>query len=244
MNLYDRLNIDSRDRISGSDNSFVVNTPSSNRIITKYVLREVDIPLVFDNVLSGWNTIKCTVTSVDTLYTIPNGQYNLSSLILELNTQMTGYVWSLTNQKRVKVVRAGGVFTMDLLGSTTSGTDGLHTTLGWAVGTTQSGAATYTGLEVPNLIPTRYFTLHSKYISSISSMREYLTDNRSDCIAYISAAGANLGEILKYEPAGGIVYTVEGRNGSTLDFEIRDEYNAVVDLQSEDFTIRFERYTD
>lgn len=229
MSQIDTIILDSRNRASGTTSNFTIRVPHNYKEPETYILREVSIPLVYDNIVTGGND---NVKLDGVTFTLPAGQYNINQLISQLNITCSGFTFSYTYGSRVNVVKVGGGnFLFDAMN--------MNTTLGY-INSPYAGAATYTSEYLYNLIVTKYFTLHSSFLSSKNKLKYYHSDNRSQLIAKIPI-NANQGQVLVYEPYNPIYIYLEGSNVDLIDFQLRDEYGDLVDLQTDEFIMEFVR---
>lgn len=230
--LVDTLLISSDDRKSSSTSttSFVVDLPTTNLPIKKMVIKKVIIPLVYDNITASNKTI--TIAGSD--YDITEGQYNIDTLITELNTLDSGTTtFTYTDQKRITISR-----------STTfswSCTTSLAKLLGFA-NITYSGAAVYTGSQIPSLQPHQYMTLHSNFIASRGNNYYWHSDLRNNTIMFIPV-NQDLTTNLVYIPESLIVHNMNITQCAYMDFEIRDSKNVVLDIGTYTIQIVIERYS-
>jgi hypothetical protein len=228
MSHIDTIIIDSKDRINGTTSNFTIKIPHSFKEPTQFLIKEITVPLVFDNVITGYNQIEVAGTT----YTISRGLYTVDTLVAEMTTNITGYTFTITNGCRIKVKQtAAGNFTFKPLL--------LNTTLGFTAAS-YTGANEYISEELYNLIPTRYFTLHSDFISRNNKLKYSHTDGRSSLVMFIPIT-ANLGEVYVYEPYIPVEVVLDGSNNDIIDLCLRDEYGDIVDLQGEDFIINIRR---
>jgi len=226
----DTIILDSKDRISGSTTDFKIKPPVTYANCNALNLREVTIPIVMDNILTGYASVEIN----DVAFTVPQGLYSIDSLLAELNLIDADYIFTITNYKRIKVKYVPDDVTAFkfeplLLNSTLGFTSALY-----------NGANYYIAEELPNMVLTRYFTLHSSYISNKNRLPMKHSDQRSDLITYIPINVAP-GEILVYEPLEPIHIFIDENNVSEIDFQLKDEWNNVVDLNSEEIVFNMDR---
>jgi hypothetical protein len=230
--VLDSIIIDSKDRVSGTPSNFTIIIPNTYKNAKRYIIKQFTIPLVYDNItnLGGGND---TIELAGATKTITDGQYDIVKLMAQMAVNCAGYNFTFTNNRRVKIDNGGGAaFTFKPLT--------MDTTLGFT-SASYLGANEYTSEQLPNLIPTRYFTLHSEFFARSNKLKYVHTDNRQNLIMYIPIS-APIGDIYMYEPQDPVYIELDSTNCHLVDFQLRDEYGDIIDLQGEDFIMSISRY--
>ena len=220
--IIDVVVVDSKDALSTSTSTtdFVVKLPVSPLDVGEYHFLKFCIPLSMDNVTASNNGYEID----DVAGSIDVGQYNVGTLASWMTANIAGYTISWDDNAR---------FTITNDSSTNFKWEPLETAT--ILGFTQAsytGASSYTAEELPNMMPTRYITVHSKYIHAKSKNNTIHTDNRSDMITIIPV-DKSLGNLLVHVPEDPLITNVESSNNDIIDFQFKDDQGNVLDLQEQ-----------
>lgn len=226
---------DDADEITTTTN-FKIKLPITGKNIGHYYIKSVMIPLTMDNVTATGSGANNVFQINDVNQTITVGQYNVNSLIAEMNTLFTSYTFTYTNNGRIKIkYKADDITTFKF--------EPVTDACAWLLGftnTAYTGANSYTGEYPPVLSPTYYFTLHSTYIANKGRYHIYHSDKRNDQIMYIPITN-DIGSTMIFMPDNPEIVTVDLNNFDLIDFQLRDEFNQVVNLGRSSFIIKLER---
>jgi len=232
MEKIDTIVIDGKERNSGSGGNFKISVPGSSGRSSKAVIRSISIPMVMNNINTGYASFKIAGVT----YTLPAGRYSLSTFITAANALIAGagFVFSLLDNNRLKISNTVAVnFAFDPLL--------LYGTMGFA-DAILGGATSYTAPYSPDFTVGKYFTLSSSFLSQRLKTPINMTSLRSNIVAYIPIANISLGEIFKYEPTTPLSIEVNLSSTSDIDFALKDEWGIDIDMGVEDLVIEIERY--
>jgi len=231
--LTDTVTLDSKDResYSASSTDFEIKLPFSNRPTNFIHIKEIGIPLLMDNVITGRND---TFELDDVVQTINEGQYTIGYLMDYLTEYIINYTFEYIDWGRVRITNdSSETFKFEpgtalkLLGFTQS---------------EYTGSDFYVGEIHPNLLPTKYFTLHSKFIATRQKHNHYHSDRRSDMIAIIKF-NHGLGEMLWWSHEEPLFKNINYSNNDLIDFQLRDDNNVIVDIGNESIVLELDRIT-
>lgn len=229
--LIDTVIIDSKDRITSISNSstdFYINIPDTSVGANTLHLRQFGIPLVMDNVKTSNNSYEID----DVAGTINVGSYSISTLCTWLTNNIANYTFSYENNGRVKITNdLAAIFKWEPLTC--------NTLLGFT-NILYNGASSYTAEILPNLLPTKYVTIHSKFLTRNSSNRTIHTDGRSKILASIPIV-AELGSYMLYFPDEPLLIYLKDTNMNQVDFQFRDDSGDILDIDNKNIYIMMER---
>lgn len=233
--LIDQQVIDSKDRITNSNSTtdFSINIDRSSKDVKYIQIVKVIIPLSQDNITQYNDTFTCNATP----YTLTHGGVDIDGLINMLNTLTTGvYTWIFTDYGRIKI-SADDTNPFTFLPGIADKLLGFDSSL------TYTGVNNYVGDYFPDLGEAYdYLTLHSRELHKRMGDSIFHTDYRSDVIMVIPI-NKTRGEIMTYEPHYHRFHATTEQQFHTLDFQLRDKNNRILDIGTQTLTIIINRYS-
>lgn len=230
MDTVDTIILDSKDRETSSTSTtdFEIKLPFANKQVRLFKIRKISFPLVQDNVTDSNNTFEID----DAATSIATGQYDINGLITWLTANVAGYTFTFESNRRVKVTNdLAATFKWEPLEASTI--------LGFA-NATFTGATSYTGTVLPNLLPSKYYTLHSRFITKRQRHHTHHSDNRSDLVMLIDKE-QDMGSLLVFRPDDPVIKVVNNTNNDIIDFQVRDDSKNVIDIDNGTVVILFDR---
>lgn len=144
------------------------------------------IPNKIENVNSHVNSLIGSINAVPVVYTIPVGQYTITTLITELQTALTGVTvtQSAVNNKLTFTTNASTTLVITYATSTISEIIGLTENI--SIGP----SSTYTCLRIPNLNGIDCFLIHSKELAPNNCLSNNFTSNYNNVLAVLPVTTA------------------------------------------------------
>jgi len=119
--------------------NYNITLPERIADVSKMTVKSVEIPISFHNISSniGNNCFNVTISGTTTKITIPDGNYNTTSLTSALNTALTGYNLTYNNSSsKSTLTSTSGTVTVNFAIGSTGGSDkyNFKSKLGWLMG--------------------------------------------------------------------------------------------------------------
>lgn len=234
--LADEITLDSKDRLSTSASSTNFTMQITSPAITalsKYKLTHVFFPATYDNVTATTNA--CTVDG--NAVSIAAGYYGIDDIIIALNAAApANFTFSYAGNNRV-------VITSDLAAAFIFLEGTIRDVLGFD-DAAYAGATSYTAPFFPNLALNKdHFTLHSRALTRERRTPYIHSDYRSNMIASIPNKQEH-GTVVSYEPQEPHVMFVREHAIETIDFQLRDSANVILNLNGRSVITIWRRYGD
>lgn len=202
----------------------------SDIIHTEISVLSAEIPVSFYNVTANNNTLRYIYIATNYLITIPVGNYNATTLITYINTQLVApLVMSISKLTGKITISGGGGNTIQYLGATST----TNTIIGFT-NTTSSGVGTLVAPFPMNLLGTKRISICSTYlpIYSYSSVSNTLGDTLATLEVDQPAFG-----LLLYKNTTQIRSKLRVDTLDVFDIQLRDELNQLLDFNNCDWSI-------
>lgn len=144
------------------------------------------IPNKIENVNSHVNTLIGSINATPVIYTIPQGQYNITTLITELETALPGVsiTQSALNYKLTFTTNGSTTLVITYSTSTVSEIIGLTENISIAP------SSSYTCLKIPNLNGIDCFLIHSNELAPNNCLSNNFTSNYNNVLAVLPVTTA------------------------------------------------------
>lgn len=229
----DRTNIyiNSRNRSSGDVSNFVLNLTPSIRI-SSAAYTSSEIPFTFYATNNTNNQIQFTVGANTYLATISPGNYEITSYVDTVQTQMNalfpGFTVSYARETHKITINNSTNFTI-------LATSSASRQLG--VATTAAQSTTWTSQNAVDISGPKYLLLHSLALTNQKIIKSYVDSLPSDVVAKISIVGAP-GDILIDNVNQNLLYRTP-QLIDKIDIRLTDENGELIDLNGLDFSVSF-----
>lgn len=242
-NVHKLIRVSSKDRTSGGKYNLKFHTNDSDiHLINSIQLKSGVIPNTQYNVNSNNNIFRfATSLNATLLYTVPVGQYNVTTymdaLKVAIDTVITPETVDITQSPlthKLTITQSSGTFQM-------LGTDTNDAARVFGVEVDSPvGLTTYTASSLPNLIGLRHIFIGS---STMSNNTTLVTDDQNkfpifaDIVITVPFGATQTID----NSSNDLDFTRFGsrKNISTIDIELLDEYNRTVDLNGLDWHLVF-----
>tara|TARA_R110002096_G_scaffold75982_1_gene179478 strand:+ start:85 stop:822 length:738 start_codon:yes stop_codon:yes gene_type:complete len=236
------LKISSKDRSEESPSKYQIvyrTNDTDLHQIKKVALKSAIIPNNQYNINANNNLFNFPNTLGGPLYTVPVGQYTTTTLIADLNAQITGLtITQSTLTQKLTFTMAGGTF--DII------SDPVLNPIAYVLGleTDASTVALYTSDSFPDLSGLQNIYIASQTLSNHTSM---ITSNKlkQNVFCNVGISVPFGGTMILEEDDSTLDFSVfhSHKNISSIDITLLDERNNVLDLNGADWQLIFRVYS-
>jgi hypothetical protein len=235
------LYIDSRQRVSGTSENFVINLASNISKVQQAEVFSAEIPYTFYGITNNTNCIVWSDSNNNTYNaSVDPGNYGITSFILALqsamNTKMSGFVITYIREFHKIKIQNSTPFRIDLVNA--AGT----TTLGPKIGLKSTTPTTNTATsivmpDVINLSGPKYLLIKSQRLTRPKITRPFLNSVQDDVLYKMVVTGSS-GDILieKNTYSNLLKYGVR-QTINQIDFQLTDENGALINLNGLDWSL-------
>jgi hypothetical protein len=247
---YRELYVNSKDRDTGTSDNFTVNLPTSLSFTQMYI-KSVILPISYYNIPASANTFNLQLVTSGSFntYTIPAGNYTIGSLVVAMNTAMTGSLVTVTantamntitfsnaGQLTIQATTSAQFQLLQILGFASNDTDPAEADLPY----TYSGArptTTLTSFNVVNLGGPQYLNIKSDGLADATPVPSSYTTSGSENSIFAQIPTNTGFSIVAWLNQSDLRFNIDNSIiFQTLDFRLEGPWNIPVDLNGIDWS--------